>query len=297
MTSTTAERRSLRLADGRRLAWYEYGAPDGTPVLYCHGFPSSGREAELLQTAARACAARIIAPDRPGFGGSDQLAGRRLTGWPDDAAALADHLGIDRFGVIGVSGGGPYALACNWRLGARVAATTLVCPLGPIYLPEVLAAMRLPVRTALGVGAHLPWLAELAYGAPTAAVLLHWPQMTGHFRSLTAPASDRAALADGDNALILNATIEDAMQHGARGPRAELRIYAKHWNLPFAEIDRPVAIWHGEADGTVPLAHAQWYAAHLRRADLSVRPGEGHYSLPIRYAEPIVAGLLQAMQS
>lgn len=288
-------RHILRLADSRRLAWYEFGTPTGTPLVYCHGYPSSGREAELLHTAAAAANARVIAPDRPGFGASDQRPRRRLIDWPEDAARLADHLGVERFGVIGVSGGGPYALACLWRLGARVAATTLVCPLGPVYLPEVLAAMQLPARTGLGIGGRLPWLAELIYGAPTAAVLLRWPQMVERFRTLTAPASDRAALAEGDNAAILNATIEDAMQHGAAGPRTELRLYTHPWDLPFAEIDRPVAIWHGKADGTVPLAHGQWYAAHLSAATLDVRKGEGHYSLPIRYSTPILAALLQAM--
>ena len=295
MSMPDHNRRSLRLADGRRLGWYEYGLPDGVPVLYCHGFPSSGREAALLHPAAATAKARVIAPDRPGFGGSDQLADRRLVDWPADAEQLANHLGIDRFGLIGVSGGGPYALACTWRLGERVAATTLVCPLGPVYLPEVLATMRLPARTGIGVGGRLPWLAELIYGAPTAAVLLRWPQMVERVRTLTAPPSDRATLAEGDNAAILNATIEDAMQHGALGPRAELRLYTRPWGLPVAEIDRSIAIWHGDADGTVPLAHGQWYAAHLPHADLNVRPGEGHYSLPIRYSRPILAALLQAM--
>jgi pimeloyl-ACP methyl ester carboxylesterase len=294
-SKSDADRRLLRLADGRRIAWHEYGLPSGVPLLYCHGFPSSGREAALLHPAAVAARVRVIAPDRPGFGGSDQLDERRLIDWPYDAERLADHLGIDRFGLIGVSGGGPYALACTWRLGERVAATTLVCPLGPVYLPEVLRAMRLPVRTGVSVGGRVPWLAELIYGTATAAVLLRWPRIVEHFRTLTAPASDRATLADGDNAAILNATIEDAMQHGALGPRTELRLYTRPWGLPVAQIDRSIAIWHGEADGTVPLAHGQWYAAQLPRADLHVRPREGHYSLPIRYSGPILAALVQAM--
>jgi pimeloyl-ACP methyl ester carboxylesterase len=297
MSTSDADRRLLRLADGRRLAWYEFGSPGGLALVYCHGFPSSGREAALLHQAAVAAEVRVIAPDRPGFGGSDQLTGRRLIDWPDDLELLLDQLGIDRFGLIGVSGGGPYALACAWRLGERVRATTLVCPLGPVYLPEVLAAMRLPVRASISVGGRVPWLAELIYGTPTAAVLLCWPRIVERFRTLTAPASDRAVLADGDNAAILNATIEDAMQNGGLGPRAELRLYTRHWGLPLAEIRRPVAIWHGEADGTVPLAHGEWYAAHLPRTELQVRPGEGHYSLPIRYSSPILVALRRAMDA
>ena len=90
---------------------HEYGPRDGTPVLYLHGTPGTGREAAVLHGAARDAGVRLVAPDRPGMGGSPGTPVRRLADWPADVEGLADALGLERFAVLGWSGGGPYALA------------------------------------------------------------------------------------------------------------------------------------------------------------------------------------------
>ena len=108
--------RVLRLADGRRLGFAEYGASGGQPLLFFHGTPGARLVAGFAHQSALRLNVRLIAPERPGFGRSDFQAGRRILEWPDDVAALADALGLERFAVAGVSGGAPYALACAWRL-------------------------------------------------------------------------------------------------------------------------------------------------------------------------------------
>ena len=98
--------RDITLPDGRRLAYAEFGTPDGRPVLYFHGAPSSRLEPLLVgDDAWRAHGLRVIAPDRPGVGLSDFLPKRGFSQWPNDVVALADALGLERFGVIGMSGG------------------------------------------------------------------------------------------------------------------------------------------------------------------------------------------------
>jgi pimeloyl-ACP methyl ester carboxylesterase len=291
----------VAVPDGRRIAYDQFGAPDGRPVIYAHGFPSSRREALLLHKAAAAAGARIITSDRPGYGDSDDQPGRHITDWPDDVLRLADHLGLERFALLGVSGGGPYALAGAWRLPAqapgRLAGCALVCPLGPIYRPELLGAMNPVVQANLAVGKGPPWLAGLVFGPPTTAVLAHWPQMVERVRHVAAPDADRAVLAEGDTAAILNATIADAMRNGAPGARRDLNLYVHDWDLPFADVHQPIDIWHGGADGTVPVAHARWYAAQLPHASLHELAGEGHYSVPLRHTPRILARLLAAFDS
>lgn len=103
----------ITLRDGRRLAYSEYGDPEGKPIFYFHGFPGSHHEVEYLGTAIGALHLRIIAPDRPGFGVSDFQPGRKFGDWPSDVIELADALGIKEFAVLGASGGGPYVLAGN----------------------------------------------------------------------------------------------------------------------------------------------------------------------------------------
>ena len=118
--------RLCELPDGRRLAYAQWGDLLGMPVFYCHGFPGSRLEAHLGDAAARRLGIRLIAPDRPGFGESTLQPHRRLSDWPDDLIALADSLELDRFHLLGVSGGGPYALACGQLIGARIALDSFV---------------------------------------------------------------------------------------------------------------------------------------------------------------------------
>jgi len=291
MTSERGPRR-LRLPDGRRLAFAEHGDSDGRAVVYCHGFPSSHREAELIGPGARAEGVRIIAPDRPGYGDSDPLPQRSIAGWAEDVAALADHLGLGHFALVGVSGGGPYALACAQHLPERIQACALVCPLGPIYRPEVLAAMHPAIRASFLLPRRAPRLARLLLARPATELLSLWPEAIERLRSLHAPPADRDALARPEVSRTLNGSIRDAMRGGALGALDDLVLYTGDWGLDFGALTLPIDLWHGEADGTVPVAHARWYAARLPNAHPHLLAGEGHFSLPLRHSRVILHTLL-----
>jgi pimeloyl-ACP methyl ester carboxylesterase len=141
---------SITLGDGRRLGYAEYGDPEGKPLFYCHGYPASRFEAALLDPAARKARVRIVAADRPGCGLSDFQPNRRILGWPNDVVELADALGIDRFAIVGVSGGGPYALACARKIPQRLTAAGVVCGLGPTSEPWALRGMLWSRRLVFG---------------------------------------------------------------------------------------------------------------------------------------------------
>src|SRR5215211_6909814 len=124
--------RVMRLTDGRRLGYAEYGDPTGRPVFFFHGFGTSRVICPRDDELARNLGARLIAVDRPGIGWSDALPGRRLLDWPTDVAQLANQLGLDRFAIVGWSGGGPYAAACGHALADRVRVVGLVSSPAPI---------------------------------------------------------------------------------------------------------------------------------------------------------------------
>lgn len=124
-------RQTLILPDRRLLGFAEFGDPSGTPLVYFHGFPMSRLEGWSIDRMARRRRLRVIAPDRPGFGLSTFRDQRRITDWPVDVRALASHLGLERFAILGVSGGGPYAVACASALPREMLSAVGVVAGGP----------------------------------------------------------------------------------------------------------------------------------------------------------------------
>ena len=134
----TRQNQQIKLPAGRALGYAEYGAPEGIPVFYFHGFPSSRLDWQLVNDDAVLLDlnVRVIAPDRPGYGLSDYKSGRKMVDWPADVLELANALQIDRFAVLGISGGGPYAASCAAGIDDRLIKTGIVCV--PIAILRIL---------------------------------------------------------------------------------------------------------------------------------------------------------------
>jgi pimeloyl-ACP methyl ester carboxylesterase len=267
------------------LCYQVTGDPDAPPVFYFHGWPASRLEAGLVDDLP----VRLIAIDRPGYGMSAPCPGRRLLDWPADVAAVADHLGINEFRVVGVSGGAPYALACAHAL-PRVRALALVSPLPP------LAAADAPPEETLAPG--LRKLALLGRHWRIAFILMAAVRLGTRFglfdpRKVLDGAStekDRACLTPGlRDALI--AAWREGLRQGVAGAASDARIYAAPWGFDLAAITVPVTIWHGSADIVVPAETLVAYAE--LPAERIVLPGEGHYSLALARSAEVIAALLR----
>jgi pimeloyl-ACP methyl ester carboxylesterase len=274
----------LRLGDGRLLTFAEYGAPDGAPVLAFHGTPGSRFQLTALDEAARATGVRLIVPDRPGYGASDPHPARRLADWPDDVAAVADHLRLDRFGVLGVSGGAPHALACTVGLPERVRRLTVVSGVAP---PECWAPSprsgRLEQAVALLMrsgGTVLRLLIAigltLVRRAPTLALRL--------YRRVLPPA-DRRIVADPRLAAQLREEIRRQPRTTAAAVVQDLGLFARPWGVELADVSVPIDVWHGDADRAVPVEHARALAAILPGAAYHELPRSGHFLLVERAAD------------
>lgn len=283
---------ALRLPQGRQIAFARYGVPDGRAVFYCHGLPSSRLEARLAAAAASRLHLHLIALDRPGYGRSDPLPPAQIADWPKDLEHVADHLGIERFAVVGVSGGAPYALACGGYFGARAERIGLVCPLGPAACLALRQGMSLAARWAFFLAQTAPWALAIFFGDPTARFLRRFPDLTFALLMRHLPESDRLILADPHIRQVLRATICEGLRQGASGPLRDLRQYVRPWGIELAAIESPVRLWHGDADTVVPLSHSRYLARHLPCAKLCILPGEGHYSLAASHAEAILQDLV-----
>ncbi|MBU2489422.1 MAG: alpha/beta hydrolase [Proteobacteria bacterium] len=282
------ENRKLVLPDGRVLAYREYGCPDGRPVFYFHGFPASRLEASFAHGPALAHGVRVIAPDRPGYGLSDFAPDRTIGSWADDVAALADALGAGRFSAIGVSGGGPYLLACAARLSDRMDAAALVCGLGPVAgrpLPQEMIGIN---RVFLGLSRSAPPLCRGLFSLATARTG-QCPR--GFLEALIKgePGPDREILgSDRRLAGIIVDSIYEAFRQGSRGPALDLALYGRPWDFDISEIPLFIRLWHGEADTVVPAAMGREVASLLPRRRAVFVPGEGHFSLVVRRLDEIM---------
>jgi len=296
MNSTERLARTLTLEDGRTLGFAEVGDLSGTPVVYCHGFPASRLEILLIAGAAERRRVRMIAPDRPGYGLSDWKPERTIADWADDVVELADRLGIERFSVLGTSGGGPYALALAARLPDRVKTVGIVCGLGQLHGTEAMRAMRWPARFGFGAARKARWLLRLIYGNILGRLIYREPETALSLLTVGSPASDRKTLARPEVKSALCASVREALRSGMKGALQDMVLYAHDWGFDLARIRMPITFWHGEADVTVPLSHTLALAESFPQAKVCTFPDEGHFSLPIDHADEIIGTLIESIR-
>lgn len=285
------EDRRVVLPDGRRLAYAEFGAASGRPLVYLHGWPASHREAALADGTARGLGLRLIAVDRPGYGGSDPAPGRTLAGWPADVTALADALGLGPFLLMGVSGGGPFALACARALPQRVVRAAIVCGLGPLDAPEAVRGTSFISRLTLALPRRAPCLVG-PFCRTLSWAVRHHPGRTIAQMARDLPPPDRATLGRPEVASALERSFREAFRTGTAGAVRDLALYNQPWGVDLGGIATPVHFFHGEQDTIVPAAMARDLSARIPGATLRLYPEEGHHSLAVNRAGEILEALI-----
>lgn len=268
---------SVHLDARRRLAFAEFGASRGRTVFWFHGTPGGRRQVPLeARAAALTTGIRLVGVDRPGIGGSTPHLYRSVSEWADDIEHLADRLGADRFAVVGLSGGGPYTLACARMLPHRVAAAAVLGGVAPTRGTDAvtgglvsLAARFEPLLRHVHepVGAALTWAIRPLH--PLASPLFD------AFAAVSPPA-DRAVFRRPDIKAMFLDDLLRASRRNLRAPLYDLLLFSRDWGFELGDIEVPVRFWHGDADHMVPLAHGRWQAERVPGAQLHVRPGESH---------------------
>lgn len=284
--------RILNLPDGRQIAIAEYGDPHGIPVIFCHGWPASRLQGGLLHDDACALGARIIAPDRPGVGLSPAHPGRTLADWPRLIADMADSLELDEFRVLGVSGGGPYALAAAWGLPKRIPAVSVVCSAPPLAerkdIHHLNPAYRWLVRTQHVRPSVLRWLFKAA--RPVAR--LRPPLWIRPWMLRKMPPPEAETLADHTIFESCFRNYRESWRGGAEGLYRDGVIYTQPWGFPLNEVRVHVRLWHGMQDANFAWQLAEEMVAQLPNCEPRYLENEAHYSLAIRHRRAILADLL-----
>jgi pimeloyl-ACP methyl ester carboxylesterase len=273
----------VTLSGGRRLGLAEYGDPRGAPVLVFHGLPGSRRQRHPDESIPRELGARELHLERPGFGLSDSSPGRTLLGWAADVAETCDRLGLEGVRVAGVSGGGPYALACGDALGRRVLRIVVASGVGPpgAAPPSDFAVFT---RLAFALAPHASWsLRPFAWMA--GALSQRMPRWYFEVLAAGLNAADKRILARADVRAMLAEDLSEAFAQSSRAFAEDLALIASPWGFDLGKIGAPLALWHGIEDRIVPAAASRTLAARLPHAELRLLPGEGHFFMLERWRE------------
>jgi len=280
--------KTIKLKDGRKLGYVDLGKSDGKPLFHFNGFPGSRLEVTILADEAIKKNIRVIGIDRPGMGLSDFKKNRTLLDWPDDVVELADALGIDKFAVEGISGGGPYVAACAYKIPKRLTSCGIISGVASKDL-EIEKKMRI-----FSVIRIFPWLFKL----------MIWLQSRG-MRNLEKaekkmkesakkfPEADRKIFDDPQILSLFVKETAEAFRQGSKGAYYEGKIYIRSWGFNLEDISPKlkVYIWHGEADEIVPVAMGRGMCKLIPNCEGKFYPGEGHYSTIFKYYKEIIDAL------
>ena len=286
--STDRLKQHIRLSDGRRLTFAEYGDPNGRPVLYCHGWPSSRLEPHAFESAVSSLGLRLIAPDRPGYGLSDPHPKRTLSDCAADVSNLADQLNIERFELLGISGGGPYALACAARIPDRLLSVVLVCSLAPLTSPEITRGMVRLHRWLLLFAQKAPWLARRVSVICLRGFWGKGEQVLPRQVEARLAEADRQTLSNADLRSALIASSSEALRRGVHGAASDGFLYARPWDFDLRKIRVPVHLWHGEQDTILPPVMGRYLASTIPNCRATFCPNDGHFSLPFNKTREIL---------
>jgi pimeloyl-ACP methyl ester carboxylesterase len=267
----------------------ETGPCDGAAVFYCHGAIGTplGRAIDL-EAITDELGIRHFAISRPGTGGSDPAPGRTVASFGTDLRELAEAVGLERVAVVGVSAGGPYALAAaraSPERVSRVAVCSSVSPLCPLHRTP---GMKLRIRIALAALARAPATCAALGDAALPLVGRH-PALVSRVIAAHSAPGERARVRRGRARSAAAASFLDAAANGVRGMIDDYLVYAADWGFAPSEVAPEVHLWHGLEDPLVPIEHALELAVTIPRCRVFLDPEEGHHFFRRRLREILAA--------
>ncbi|WP_121821291.1 alpha/beta fold hydrolase [Halostella salina] len=275
------ERSTTIHRDGeRRVAYSEYGRPEGSPVVFLHGTPGSRRLGKLLDEAATDHDVRLLAPDRPGYGRSSPWPDRGVSDAGGFVATVLDDAGVERAGVVAFSGGAPYALAAAATHSDRIARVDLVAGATPPAVSERTPAVQ---RLLGGLASTTPRvLRGLFRGQAWVAKRRDPAFVVGLYADAPESVPD-------DVAAVVQADFVEAFAEHRSGAVTEFRHAATDWGVDYAAVDAPVHLRHGSDDANVPVDDARRFADRLPAAAVTVLDGADHLGTLLRSAPDVMS--------
>ena len=280
----------LRLASGRWLSYREYGQNVNAPlVFYFHGTPGSRLELGLCDAESCCSGARVIAVDRPGMGRSSHYDSRRIVDWPCDIEQLAAHLGYaDRpFGIIGLSGGAPYAAACAYQIPHRLTHVALVSGHAPMGACGTCPGNQ---DELIELISRRPRLGKLAFKVLGRRLDRRPDKVIQKISKNWSAADKKLILCNPKHYQQLVDNLREASRCGPEGLVTDIRLLAGRWGFCVSDITGvPVSIWQGECDPVVTPSMGHYFQKQIAGSELILDPRAGHVTMFKWHAREILA--------
>jgi len=284
----------VQLPGGAVVAFQEYGDPLGTPVIFCHGWPSSRTMAQLADEPARALGIRIISPDRPGISGSSMQLDRKLSDWPRVVEQLANDLEIAEFRILAISGGAPYAYATAIAMPERVRAIAIIGGVIPFAELKDFKGLLPLYRWMLAFYRNQPRLLRQLFFLARPFLSFRAPIRVRPLllKMLLLRPCDAASLRDDAAFEAIFESQRRAWRGSVEGVLVDAQIYAQPWGFTIEDVQVPVRLWHGMEDRAFAVRLAEEMANRFPNCKTRFIQNEGHYSLPIRHMREILQDLI-----
>ena len=279
----------LRLCDGRILAYCEYGDPTGPPVFYFHGTPGSRLEPGLIDSEARNAGIRLVAVDRPGIGRSTYQNGRRICDWPGDVEQLADALGYagTSFGVVGFSGGTPYATVCARMIPHRLTHVAVVSGHGPLGAPGVSAGSADKIIALI---IRRPRLSRMGLNFASRRLDSRPDRVAKHVMHNWAEVDRQLVLCNPYYYQFLIDNIDEAVRCGVDGLATDVRLLGCDWGFELCQIQGvSVSIWQGGCDTISTPSTGRYFHSQIAGSEYHYDPRASHITMFKWHAAEILA--------
>lgn len=275
--------------DQKRIYFYIFGDPSATPIFFFHGYPGTGKQAYLLKNTHfdnRFC---LIAVDRPGYGLSDPQPGLTLKKFAEDIHDLSQHLKIEKFICMGVSGGGPFAASVAYYYPEKVLKVGSICGVAPLS-PENIRYLNADQKKTFLMKKLLPksvmtYLVERKFSS-------FMSQVNNLASSDLLNSRDKLVFQDPEVGQFLLSTFQEALAQGPAGILTDMEIFSRPWGFDVEDIHVPYYLWHGTEDEVVHFQMSNYMKKRLKDVRYKIFEGEGHYSLPFYYKSTILEDLL-----
>jgi pimeloyl-ACP methyl ester carboxylesterase len=267
------------LDDGREIGWAEFGDPDGDPVLWFHGSPGARNQIPHdLDAEAGARRLRIITVERPGMGDSTDHQYDAIIDFVPDLVAVADDRGVDEFAAVGLSGGGPFVLACAHELPTRMKAGVVLGGVGPTCGSDTVISYMLILRVTGGLLERV----RRPLGKSFAAIVRVLgpyadPFIDLFFQFELGDRSEMHAKRDTKRQLVAD-LVDAAYRSDLQAPFQDLILFGRHWGFELGDIAVPVTFWGGTSDLIVPYTQAERQWKRVPGSSLRTMEGRGHFA-------------------